>query len=128
LAWIGQPHTYEALGLELVDAEGPPTQSRFRPAAIRMTIASLAEVGRRLVNGQRLRRSSRPLPSSLPRLNVSGAAFARNCSRQTASAHKGASENELDLGIAATEVVLSPPGDRVVDGRMEPDQDASTLR
>jgi len=81
-----------------------------------------------LVNGHRLRWSSSPLPSSLPRLNGSGAAFARGCSRQTASAHEGVSEKELDLSIAAAKLVLSPPGDGVVDGRMEPDQNASALR
>jgi hypothetical protein len=73
------------------------------------------------------RRSSSPLPSSLP-LNVSGAAFARDCSRQTAGAHKGASEKELDLGIAAAKLVLSPPGDCLVNCRIEPEHDASTLR
>jgi hypothetical protein len=67
------------------------------------------------------------LPSTLPRLIVSGAAFAGDCCRQTASARKGAPEKELDLGIAAAKLVLSPPGDRIVDRRIEPDQNASTL-
>jgi hypothetical protein len=79
------------------------------------------------VSAQCARRSSRPLPSNLPRLIASGAACARDCSRQTAGAHKRASEKELDLGIAAAKLILSPPGDCVVDCRIEPDQNASTL-
>jgi hypothetical protein len=93
-----------------------------------MTNASLAEAGPTLSMRKGLRRSSLPLPSSLPRLNVSGAVFAREYSGQTASTRKGASEKELDLGIAAAKLVLSPPGDCCVDCRIEPDQDASTLR
>src|ERR1700719_661041 len=52
LARIGQAHACEALGLEPVDADGPPTQSRFRPAAIRMTVASRTEVGPTLLMGK----------------------------------------------------------------------------
>jgi hypothetical protein len=68
------------------------------------------------------------LPSTLLRLNVSGAAFARDCSRQTASARKSAAEEKLDLGVAAAKLVLSPPGDCVVDCRIEPEKEAFSLR
>src|SRR5260370_27478970 len=81
-----------------------------------------------LVNGHRLRWSSSPLPSSLPRLNLSGSTCARDGSRQTAGAQKRASEEELDLGVAAAQLVLSPPGDCVVDCRIEPEKEASALR
>ena len=72
--------------------------------------------------------SSSPLPSSLPGLNVSGAAFAMDSSRQTASARKSAAEEKLDLGVAAAKLVLSPPGDCVVDCRIEPEKEAFSLR
>ena len=81
------------------------------------------------VNGQRLKRwSSSPLPSSLSRLNLSGAAFARNCSRQPPSGRESAAEEKLDLGVTAAKLVLSPPGHCVVDCRIEPENDAFSLR
>jgi hypothetical protein len=71
--------------------------------------------------------SSSPLPSSLPRLDSSGAAFARDCSRQPPSVHESAAEEKLDLGVAAAKLVLSPPGDCGVDGRIEPENEAFSL-
>jgi hypothetical protein len=47
---------------------------------------------------------------------------------QTPSVDEGNAQQVLDLGIAAAQLVLSPPGDCVVDCRIEPDQKASTLR
>jgi len=68
------------------------------------------------------------LPSTLLRLSVSGAAFARDGSRQTASACKSASEEKLDLGVAAAKVILGPFGDCVVDCRIKPEKEAFSRR
>ena len=38
-----------------------------------------------------------------------------------------AAEQELDLGVGAAQLVVSPSGQRVVDGGVEPQQDALAL-
>jgi hypothetical protein len=43
------------------------------------------------------------------------------------AAVEGAAEQELDLGAGATQLVVGPPGQRVVDGRVEPQQEALAL-
>jgi hypothetical protein len=47
--------------------------------------------------------------------------------RATPGIGQGAPKEELDLRIRAAELVGSPPGQRVVDGRIEPEEDALAL-
>jgi hypothetical protein len=54
--------------------------------------------------------------------------FAHQSAREATRTDEGASQKELDLGIAAAKLVLSPPGDCVAYCRIEPDQKGSTLR
>src|SRR5262249_54792236 len=47
--------------------------------------------------------------------------------RQPAGVDEGPAEQELDLRVAAPELLGGPPGQRVVDGGVQPQQDALAL-
>jgi hypothetical protein len=46
---------------------------------------------------------------------------------QPSGVRQRAPQQELDLGVRAPQLVLSPPGQRVVDGRIKPQQHVLTL-
>jgi hypothetical protein len=48
--------------------------------------------------------------------------------RHAARLGQGTPQDELDLGVGAAQLVGRPARERVVDGRVEPEQDALALR
>jgi hypothetical protein len=55
---------------------------------------------------------------------TAGAAHLPDVSGQAAGVGQGPAEQELDLGVGAAQFVAGPPGQRVVHGRVEAQQDA----
>src|ERR1700677_254228 len=63
----------------------------------------------------------------LARARASGAAHRAGLARQPAGVAEGAAEHELDLGVGGPHLIGRPLGQGVMDGRIEPEQDAFTV-
>jgi hypothetical protein len=77
---------------------------------------------------QPLSRSSNSLPRRRAGMVAAGGALNTERTWQAPSVDKGSAQQKLDLCIAAAQLVMCPPGDCVVDCRIEPEKEAFSLR